>query len=100
MPLDTLVVNKHHYRRTLGMLPSDVYIGRPGPWGNPYIIGVHGNREEVITMFHEWLLNSKVPQAEWMRTHIHELKGKTLICWCKPDACHGDILAKLAEETA
>jgi hypothetical protein len=28
-----------------------------------------------------------------------ELKGKVLGCWCKPDACHGDVLAELADET-
>lgn len=98
--MKTLVVNKRMYRRTMGMLPSDVYIGRPGPWGNPFVIGVHGNRQEVIAAFKEWLLNSDTQQARWMREHVHELKGKTLICWCSPDACHGDILAKLAEEKA
>lgn len=28
---------------------------------------------------------------------LHELKGKTLGCWCAPLACHGDVLAELAE---
>jgi hypothetical protein len=28
---------------------------------------------------------------------LHELKGKKLGCWCKPQACHGDILTKLIE---
>lgn len=27
-----------------------------------------------------------------------ELRGKTLGCWCKPDACHGDVLAELANK--
>jgi hypothetical protein len=27
-----------------------------------------------------------------------ELKGKVLGCWCSPKACHGDILAKIANE--
>jgi hypothetical protein len=29
---------------------------------------------------------------------LHELKGKTLGCWCKKkssDACHGDVLVEL-----
>ena len=29
-------------------------------------------------------------------SHIHELKGKVLGCWCAPQACHGDTLAELA----
>jgi hypothetical protein len=28
---------------------------------------------------------------------LHELKNKTLVCFCKPKACHGDILAELAQ---
>ncbi len=29
---------------------------------------------------------------------LHELKGKTLCCFCKPKACHGDVLAELADK--
>ncbi|MBA3285144.1 MAG: DUF4326 domain-containing protein, partial [Nitrosopumilus sp.] len=29
-----------------------------------------------------------------------ELRGKTLGCWCRPDACHGDLLAELADNDA
>lgn len=29
---------------------------------------------------------------------IHELKGKTLGCFYRPQACHGDILLKLANK--
>jgi hypothetical protein len=25
------------------------------------------------------------------------LKGKTLGCWCKPEACHGDVLVEFIE---
>ncbi|WP_093974028.1 DUF4326 domain-containing protein [Boseongicola aestuarii] len=25
-----------------------------------------------------------------------ELKGKLLVCWCCPDACHGDVLLERA----
>lgn len=28
---------------------------------------------------------------------IHELRGKTLGCWCRPKLCHGDVLAHLAD---
>jgi hypothetical protein len=26
---------------------------------------------------------------------IPELTGKYLCCWCKPEACHGDVLVEL-----
>jgi hypothetical protein len=28
---------------------------------------------------------------------LHELKDKRLGCFCKPKACHGDVLKKYAE---
>lgn len=72
----------------------DVYIGRPSPWGNPFEIGHDGTREEVIQKYAEWI--KKQPH---LMAKIHELKGKTLGCWCAPRPCHGDVLAKLAEQT-
>ena len=29
----------------------DVYIGRPSKWGNPYVIGPDGTREQVIAKY-------------------------------------------------
>jgi hypothetical protein len=28
---------------------------------------------------------------------VSELAGKRIGCWCKPAACHGDVLAELAD---
>lgn len=33
-----------------------------------------------------------------MTEQLLELEGKNLGCWCKPEACHGDILVKLIDE--
>jgi hypothetical protein len=73
----------------------DVDIRRPGQWGNPFIIGKDGNREEVIQKYEEWITNS--PQAEHLREMLPNLQDKVLGCCCKPKACHGDILVKLIE---
>lgn len=35
--------------------PYDVYIGRPSKWGNPFVIGKDGTREEVIAKYAEWI---------------------------------------------
>lgn len=70
--------------------PYDVYIGRPGPWGNPFPIGEHGTRAEVIEKYEAWFLS----QPELIKKAKEELRGKTLGCWCKPSACHGDVIAK------
>lgn len=71
----------------------DVYIGRPSIWGNPFIIGKDGTREEVIEKYRNWILNN-----EYLMSRLHELKGKTLGCWCAPKACHGDVLLELANK--
>ncbi len=90
--MSTTVVNKHHG------VPYDVDIQRPGKWGNLWIVGVHGERGECVQMHRAWITSDQ-PSAVAMRAQLHELKGKTLACTCKPLPCHGDILAELAELT-
>jgi len=68
----------------------DVYIGRGSPWGNPFKIGVDGNRDEVIAMYEIYILQN--PQ---LLSRLSELKGKILGCYCAPQRCHGNILEKL-----
>lgn len=70
----------------------DVYIGRPSKWGNPFEIGTDGDREAVIEKYREWI----VQQPDLMAA-LPELRGNTLGCWCAPKACHGDVLAELAD---
>ena len=72
---------------------SDVYIGRPSKWGNPFSIGRDGTREEVVAKYEKWIRG----KTDLMNS-LHELKGKVLGCWCSPKLCHGDILIKLVEE--
>lgn len=71
--------------------PFDVYIGRPGFWGNPFVIGRDGDRETVIRRYEAWLL--KQPH---LLARLPELRGKVLGCWCAPQPCHGDVLVRLA----
>jgi len=70
----------------------DVYIGRPSVWGNKFNIGPDGDRDEVIRKYREWIMTRPVLVERCKR----ELKGKILGCWCAPRACHGDILAEIA----
>jgi len=70
----------------------DVRIARPGIWGNPFIIGRDGTREEVIQKYREWIIK----QADLMKL-LPMLDGKRLGCYCKPDACHGDVLVELLD---
>jgi hypothetical protein len=72
--------------------PYDVYIGRGSKWGNPFKIGVDGTREEVIAKYCDYIANR--PD---LLNSLHELRGKVIGCWCAPQACHGDVLAELAD---
>ncbi len=71
----------------------DVYIGRGSPWGNPFVIGEHGTREEVIAKYRTWIQT----QPALMKA-LPRLKGKTLGCFCAPLPCHGDVLVELIEQ--
>lgn len=71
----------------------DTYIGRPSKWGNPFEIGIHGEREEVIEMYREWIIRQPDLIAE-----LPELKDKVLGCWCHPKPCHGSVLLDLLKE--
>jgi len=80
----------------------DVYIGRPGKWGNPFTHkdGTRAQfkvstRQEAVEKYREYILENK----ELMNS-LEELKGKVLGCWCKPQACHGDVLVELLENIA
>lgn len=71
----------------------DVYIGRGSKWGNPFRIGPDGSRQEVIEKYRQYILG----KPELLKC-LPELKDKALGCYCKPLACHGDVLVELVEE--
>jgi hypothetical protein len=91
-------------------VPGAVYIGRwlgrrgfqASKWANPYKIGVHGTRADVIKTYRAWLTANPALLAQ-----LPELSGKPLSCWCRHDgeertadnSCHGDVLIELLEAT-
>lgn len=104
-----LVGNIHHNRRAEG-----VYVGRKDGsqfhYGNPFTHKkgtlaniIVGSREEAIVAFRDWLEGKAYQEVEpkrrqWILDHLAELKGKRLLCFCAPQACHGDILAEMADK--
>jgi len=78
--------------RKVGKDDCGVYVGRPSKYGNPFHIGVDGTRDEVIVKYRQWILT----QPELVAAAKQELKGKDLICWCAPLACHADVLLEIA----
>lgn len=82
------VLSKHRDRPDMR---TAVYVGRPTKWGNPFHIGRDGGREEVIEKYRALL------DTEYGTTlDLEELRGKDLICWCAPHACHADVLLERA----
>lgn len=72
--------------------PYDIYIGRPSPWGNPFVIGRDGTRAEVVEKYRKY-----IKSAPRLLARLPELKGKRLGCFCAPRPCHGDVLVELVE---
>lgn len=80
----------------------DIYIGRKvtmggwnlkeSKWSNPFSVKEYG-REGAIKKYEDYILS----RGDLIHS-LPELKGKVLGCWCKPEACHGDILVKLVKE--
>lgn len=99
----------------LGTYRYDVYVGRGNgrhglrghAFQNPYRIGAHGAREEVLEKF-ESLLRDYLLLDGGNRRVLLDLQGETLACWCAPKdgvlttddetVCHAQILLRLADE--
>lgn len=62
---------------------SDVRIDRKTRWGNRFVIGRDGTREEVIALF-ERDLRQRIRCGEVTAEHLAALDGKRLGCWCAP----------------
>lgn len=85
--------------------PNCVCVTRPGHFGNPF---------RTAASFEAWLKTGNVsgsdliagvdPESMDRRRNrllgrMHELIGKDVACYCKPDAaCHGDVLLVIARE--
>jgi len=79
----------------------DVLIDRSTMWGNPFShkTGTKAQfqvatRKGAIRKFEEWFL----ARPEMIALAKRVLKGKVLGCWCRPLACHGDVLSRIANE--
>lgn len=77
--------------------PADVYIGRPGPYGNPFPLDDardDAKRVAVLQQYRDWIDYN----PDFRRFVKQTLQGKTLGCWCAPRLCHGDVLKEVAED--
>jgi hypothetical protein len=89
------IVNRRTYRG------EGIYIGRPSLFGNPYTVREYG-RQEAIRLYRRWLWDRILEQgevyAELKRLAEMAKQGEvTLICWCAPEPCHGDMVRRSVE---
>jgi len=73
---------------------SAVYVGRPSKWGNPFVLESEDKRAECIKAYEDWLLKN----PDLMDEMVVELRGKDLVCWCAPKACHADVIMRIANQ--
>ena len=100
----------------LNGLPA-VNCARPGPYGNPYVVGEHGSRIDCVRWFicladnvialtvgtkeHFETCRALIPN---MRRLASGLRGHNLACWCtlpkpgEPDICHCTVWLALAND--
>lgn len=86
----TKVANIHYTKAD----ENSVYIGIHSKWGNPFPISENCTREQAIAKYEAYLLGNAKLLAQ-----LPELKDKTLMCFCTPKPCHGDVLARLINNT-
>jgi Domain of unknown function (DUF4326) len=93
----TEVVNIYKIEEDWYGKEDTAYIGRgsirrglDGTFGNPF---AGFGREENIRRFEQWFLKRCAVDEEY-RAKVRTLAGKRLVCFCKPLACHGDVLVR------
>jgi hypothetical protein len=88
------VLNKYHFSK---WPENAVSIMRPGPLGNPFIIGRDGERDVVCDKHLNWARH-KINTDSSFKDLVRSLKGKDLVCVCAPKRCHGNNYIILCEE--
>ncbi|AEH78705.1 hypothetical protein SM11_chr1429 [Sinorhizobium meliloti SM11] len=85
-----------------------VHVGRPGPLGNPFVVGKHGDAAHCVDLYRALpagLLpvgldpDSEAPERtrRFVAENLDGLCGNNLACSCKPGApCHADVLITVA----
>lgn len=96
------VINRNDVKE--GIKTNMVWIDRRSPLGNPFPLGMKNDdkaRAEVIAKYRTWLWkemqqsNSRVMVELRHLIQLEQTHGNvSLICWCKPKPCHGDVIIK------
>jgi hypothetical protein len=76
--------------------PWDIRIDRMTRFGNPYMITPDQPRDLVIELYRKYFLERLERDPEF-KVAVERLRGSRLGCWCKPLACHGDVIVRYLE---
>jgi hypothetical protein len=104
------VVNKHAHKAT----EQDIYVGRGSDLGNPYTgtkplestkaMFQAKSREESIELYKSWIqekirVKDKAVCKALNEIYLRSVRGPVnLVCFCKPKACHGDVIRAIVME--
>lgn len=98
-------------RKGWRMPANTMKVDRSTKWGNPFIVGKDGTRDECVKYFTFMLAGHLVlatapgidGQMEYLkhaRRNRRFLRGKNLACWCPLDKpCHADVLLQVANQS-
>jgi ParB-like chromosome segregation protein Spo0J len=75
-----------------------VRIDRGTRYGNPFVMGEDGDRDDVCDAYERHYLPYKPSITD--RIEAGDLTGKVLVCHCHPQRCHGDCLADQANSVS
>lgn len=82
----------YNIKKDLDIPPNAINVMRPSKFGNPFVKGIHGDRDTVCDKFKEYVDNN----PDLIAYIKKELKGKDLICCCHPKRCHAHYLLIIA----
>lgn len=81
------------------------YAGRPGPLGNPFVMGRDGDRDAVCDKHEAMLRDAAADKPNTTRAARLALRAvwalpadAVLACYCAPLRCHCDTIAKIWKE--
>jgi hypothetical protein len=80
-----------------------IYIGRGSPWGNIYSHLAKSaaefrvaTRAEAVARYRQYALERLQREPDWIEP-LRSQPDRDLGCFCKPQACHGDVLLEMLD---
>ena len=83
------ILNKHHLKD----MSNKTYIGRGSPFGNPFPMDLfRHDRELVVNLYRQFFLAQLANMTDMVKAVWALSRTQDLVCFCAPQACHGDVI--------